>query len=726
MDLTSTFGSNACSEPSPAQDQKYTVEKRSCNQCRQRKIRCDRVKPCHQCSDRSIQCTYPTTITARPKRKRNPATTEQFYRKIDEILDKIDRINLAIGNTPLSSVSVSQSPDNTFSLPLHNASPCTDTVDKVIDSTQGSLLIEDCQVSQTSSESGLEDDDHLAAQATFATDYLQFTIENHLPKVPAEVKSSLDALKRIVGRPDDQTVNPQPVFSRIGVSRDDLRLPPIWLGMLAIQKVKDIPSLDLSCLLEFNDVSHFIDYFLNGYSEKASLTDLVILHCGLYDIFIHYGHVETDLALKEELFAALSLCRTNLDTMLANLPFNLPCNIHTTRALLMTACYYLNECKMSLAWNHIAAAAQMCFKLGLHTDLSFSPGSQDARSSRARLFWFIYMLDKILSLRLNRPFVIDDRNVSARLDCIEMISGNRLCRIIPKWIKISMMHGKVYHDIYSAKALLELQHVREARARSLANELETLFHSTDPVEDQFLETMGQKLGNSVVDVQRSADLVSHLSCLTLIYRSIQPTEASNTAFSEECLATARKCLEQQRACLAQLEGVSPFSLDIYTQWAIIGWPFVPFVVMFCNTIETRDSTRLAELLSVIEPLKTIQSILPTTYKKQLRLLMVMYDVASKYLGSRSDMAQTMGFPLDIPFNLLFSQVGMSVPSHDAQMQQDINESRDYNIPEQTAPLGTSQATQMDYQGLQNIDYGSQLGHWFEYNQQVLQALEGNF
>ncbi|KAH7205588.1 fungal-specific transcription factor domain-containing protein, partial [Fusarium oxysporum] len=613
-----------------------------CNQCRQRKIRCDRVKPCHQCSDRSIQCTYPTTITARPKRKRNPATTEQFYRKIDEILDKIDRINLAIGNTPLSSVSVSQSPDNTFSLPLHNA--------------------------QTSSESGLEDDDHLAAQATFATNYLQFTIENHLPKVPAEVKSSLDALKRIVGRPDDQTVNPQPVFSRIGVSRDDLRLPPIWLGMLAIQKVKDIPSLDLSCLLEFNDVSHFIDYFLNGYSEKASLTDLVILHCGLYDIFIHYGHVETDLALKEELFAALSLCRTNLDTMLANLPFNLPCNIHTTRALLMTACYYLNECKMSLAWNHIAAAAQMCFKLGLHTDLSFSPGSQDARSSRARLFWFIYMLDKILSLRLNRPFVIDDRNVSARLDCIEMISGNRLCRIIPKWIKISMMHGKVYHDIYSAKALLELQDVREARARSLANELETLFHSTDPVE----------------------------------------------------------CLEQQRACLAQLEGVSPFSLDIYTQWAIIGWPFVPFVVMFCNTIETRDSTRLAELLSVIEPLKTIQSILPTTYKKQLRLLMVMYDVASKYLGSRSDMAQTMGFPLDIPFNLLFSQVGMSVPSHDAQMQQDINESRDYNIPEQTAPLGTSQATQMDYQGLQNIDYGSQLGHWFEYNQQVLQALEGNF
>ncbi|KAI3578825.1 fungal-specific transcription factor domain-containing protein, partial [Fusarium oxysporum f. sp. albedinis] len=584
-----------------------------CNQCRQRKIRCDRVKPCHQCSDRSIQCTYPTTITARPKRKRNPATTEQFHRKIDEILDKIDRINLAIGNTPLSSVSVSQSPDNTFSLPLHNA--------------------------QTSSESGLEDDDHLAAQATFATNYLQFTIENHLPKVPAEVKSSLDALKRIVGRPDDQTVNPQPVFSRIGVSRDDLRLPPIWLGMLAIQKVKDIPSLDLSCLLEFNDVSHFIDYFLNGYSEKASLTDLVILHCGLYDIFIHYGHVETDLALKEELFAALSLCRTNLDTMLANLPFNLPCNIHTTRALLMTACYYLNECKMSLAWNHIASAAQMCFKLGLHTDLSFSPGSQDARSSRARLFWFIYMLDKILSLRLNRPFVIDDRNVSARLDCIEMISGNRLCRIIPKWIKISMMHGKVYHDIYSAKALLELQDVREARARSLANELETLFHSTDPVE----------------------------------------------------------CLEQQRACLAQLEGVSPFSLDIYTQWAIIGWPFVPFVVMFCNTIETRDSTRLAELLGVIEPLKTIQSILPTTYKKQLRLLMVMYDVASKYLDSRSDMAQTMGFPLDTPFNLLFSQVGMSVPSHDAQMQQDINESRDYNIPEQTAPLGTSQATQMDYQ-----------------------------
>ncbi|KAJ4128601.1 hypothetical protein NW765_012989 [Fusarium oxysporum] len=148
--------------------------------------------------------------------------------------------------------------------------------------------------------------------------------------------------------------------------------------------------------------------------------------------------------------------------------------------------------------------------------------------------------------------------------------------------------------------------------------------------------------------------------------------------------------------------------------------------MFCNTIETRDSTRLAELLGVIEPLKAIQSILPTTYKKQLRLLMVMYDVASKYLDSRSDMAQTMGFPLDTPFNLLFSQVGMSVPSHDAQMQQDINESRDYNIPEQTAPLGTSQATQMDYQGLQNIDYGSQLGHWFEYNQQVLQALEGNF
>ncbi|CEI39858.1 unnamed protein product [Fusarium venenatum] len=546
--------------------------------------------------------------------------------------------------------------------------------------------------------------------------------------VPEEVKSSLDALKRIVGRHDEQTASSKPAFSQIGVSKDDLKLPPVWLTMLAIQKVKDTPALDISCLLAFSDVSHFIDYLLDGYSEKASLIDLVILNCGLYEIFIHYEHIETDSALKEELLAAIPMCRHNLGKLLANLPLNLPCNIHTIRALLMTVYYHLGECEISLAWSHIAAAAQLCFKLGLHTDAHLGHRLEDTRSSRAMLFWLIYMIDKVVSLRLNRPFCIDDRNVSIGLDCIEGLPGKRLCVVVPKWIKISMIYGKVYLDLHSAKALIDTQDAREARARSLADELEAVFYSRDPVEDQLFESMGQKLGTAAVDIQRSVDMVSHLSCLTLIYRTIQPTQAPGSAFSEECLTTARECLKKQRICLAKLGSASPFSLDVYIEWAVMGWPFVPFVVVFCNTIENLDSSGLAELWSVIEPLKLIESILPTSYKKQLRLLVVMYDVASKYLSSQSDAlsAAYMEPSFETPFNLLFPQVGMPVPGCETQMQQDFNVSPDDRTAGQKASLIRSAANQMNYHGLQEIDYGSQLGYWLECDQKLLQALEHRF
>lgn len=136
---------------------------------------------------------------------------------------------------------------------------------------------------------------------------------------------------------------------------------------------------------------------------------------------------------------------------------------------------------MSHAWSYLASAAQICLTLEYHRDVLSKPEKKQERQRRIRLFWLIYIMDRLLALRLNRPPLLRDRDITVPYEDYESAEDSTH-PIAPKWIKMGALYGRIYDEIFSPGALLQLSATRETRARELAAELQGLFDSKDAIE----------------------------------------------------------------------------------------------------------------------------------------------------------------------------------------------------------------------------------------------------
>ncbi|KAM5360394.1 hypothetical protein ACJZ2D_013773 [Fusarium nematophilum] len=188
-----------------------------------------------------------------------------------------------------------------------------------------------------------------------------------------------------------------------------------------------------------------------------------------------------------------------------------------------------------------------------------------------------------------------------------------------------------------------------------------------------------------------------MAMLTLIYRSIQPSFNTGSAFCDECLSTAKECLEEHKSCLSLLKDAEPAILELYR--------------------------------AVVEVLEILPPDLPDAYGKQRRLFKLMYNVACKYVdasGSSNPVAQPSGLIPDTPFEMLFTEAGISVPS---QMQmhagmQDLQGQMEQGPGMQFGDMGVGQG---GFGGdVELSSHGAELGTWFEQNHQIFKMLEDPF
>ncbi|KAL4969154.1 uncharacterized protein BDV14DRAFT_196468 [Aspergillus stella-maris] len=116
---------------------------------------------------------------------------------------------------------------------------------------------------------------------------------------------------------------------------------------------------------------------------------------------------------------------------------------------------------------------------------------------------------------------------------------------------------------------------------------------------------------------------------------------TSATFSTDCIETARSALEAHQAVIQELsEKASSSVLFVYVNWqvslTILFTPFVPFIVLFCHSIETGDEKDLTQMQHFVTLIKsTAQHSL--AIDKHHRLFQVFYGVAVKYneLKSRS-------------------------------------------------------------------------------------------
>ena len=86
--------------------------------------------------------------------------------------------------------------------------------------------------------------------------------------------------------------------------------------------------------MEFESVEHFQGYFFNVYSSSYPTTaEQIIFFSGLYILFLECAPVAENQAMRAECKIQGEVCRKNMETLLAGLPFHMPCTYDYVLAL---------------------------------------------------------------------------------------------------------------------------------------------------------------------------------------------------------------------------------------------------------------------------------------------------------------------------------------------------------------------------------------------------------
>lgn len=135
----------------------------------------------------------------------------------------------------------------------------------------------------------------------------------------------------------------------------------------------------------------------------------------------------------------------------------------------------------------------MAYSIGLHRKVDETDLSEVEIDQRRNVFWIVYIMDKVLALRLGHPSVMNDDDIGVDLPkehkkFFVYPDGSRMYDIFKCQVQLAMLESRIYTELYSAKA-----HKRSAleRLRSVGQLDKDLqdWRMTVPVEirpDEFI------------------------------------------------------------------------------------------------------------------------------------------------------------------------------------------------------------------------------------------------
>ncbi|KAF4945910.1 hypothetical protein FSARC_14318 [Fusarium sarcochroum] len=636
----------------------------------------------------------------KPKERRKRVfISEEYEKKIDDIAKKLEEF----GNT-LGAIQGRSQTDAPSTIPLTGPAPIP-TIEPTVEKSFATPTSPASRVGSALLTPGVEHqgESSLSAQATFANRFLEYAVINKPvgASITVEMTTVLESLRKALGRNSCQKeqdyLYPHARPLERGLTLRNLPMPPVGIAFICLRMAKENPRVRFFWNHEANSVSAFTEYFLKVYSPgEATHTDLIVVNAGLYWLFRECKNATTNPDEKADFAEQATICRDNLETILANLPFHQPSTPEATFAMMIAGVYCLEMCKPSAAWNFIATASHMSQTLGIHSIVSMSAINPETRMHQIRVFWLIYIFEKGLSLRLGRSSTFRDSDITIPVPDTDSRSEIAYFGRLQKMTELARLQGKVYDQLYSPAALIEPQASRTIRARSLALELEAHTTNVEASEIRYLEAMRQAIGNGSLEAFVCTGKVIHLSLLCLIYRAIPAEPNQGTIFGHECINSARRALEAHKECMSVVTRLEEDFLESYVNCII-------------ETLQAAST----DLFS-------------SGAKRELHLFKALYDAACKYLEAKSSKADVSFGRWATPSSLIPS------PAH----QQAAAMTPTSNLPSQATIMGTSfngtagwtpecfgpssdLNTEVD-------QYGAQLGNWLHMNTQMTRALEDSY
>ncbi|KAL2150119.1 hypothetical protein VTH82DRAFT_7795 [Thermothelomyces myriococcoides] len=602
-----------------------TTAKRACDQCRLRKIRCDKESPCSNCRTANRTCSS-TGAGQRPKEARQRVLiSTQYERKIDyfesrlaNIENMLRELTVSIHNrSPSMSISAAES------APLSSVSPAAaESTDMVY-----------CMGNDDDAVSAFEGDSSMTAQTAFASEFLENTVNRTLPPdLMPDIQSALSSLQQMVrmqNRPspyESRFVNAKPLPK--GGLRD-LPMPPAPVVVAALREAKDAGSASFATICTFIAAENFAERCSKVYfaTEDFSLMSWGVVNAGLYFLLQEKASL-AEGPQRAQLLEYQSICRDNLETALTNLPLLMPARRESIELLVLGAIYAIEISKFSLARDLNTKAATLCQTLGYHR----MQGNDADTAAKAVLFWSVYLLDKALSIRSGRAPVIQDYDITVRRGLGDGINlpDTSWRVVLNQWISYASFLGQAYEQLYSPAALARPQESRAESARQLVQTMLDLAKEQEPLMKHTREKMrGVRFdANSPfpMDMAILGDELMHWSALTLVYRAIPSPPGSPSTFNQECIHAARQAFARHQEYM-EMAGDSLAVRAGCIRWNIIYVPFTPVIILFCHIVETSDEEDLRRLADFVESLQPVCGASEAVAKFH-RICQVLHNVAS--------------------------------------------------------------------------------------------------
>ncbi|KAI0101628.1 fungal-specific transcription factor domain-containing protein [Nemania sp. FL0031] len=554
---------------------RLAIPRRSCDQCRSRKVGCDRASPCSNCVSTKLTCTFGTVASKAAPTKQRVLISATYERKIDEIAEGLEAVKVLLQNSHLP-IGHEREDHPLLNIPA---------------STVRAQPISELPTSTSQQEPVKWD--HSAQ----VNEFVKTVAEDRASREDQGVEESdvLASLRRLARTLEDSNVLRDLSFPETrGIKlQDNVSMPPTEAAVRALRWARDhkpffrIEAVSRILPLEkFTEICQKVYFAVDEYSQ----IDFILANSYLSYIFSEYiaatgNHDYQDYYTR---------CRQNAQVILSRLPLILPASIETVAALTFGASYAIESSKATLAWTYISNAANLCQTLGLHrgANQERDDGSQEAR---VNLFWMVFLLDKSLSLRLGRSSNFRDAEVTIALPSDPNI---RRCS------QTSMIQGKIYEQLYSPAGLAVFNIERGAMAQALASELRGIIGATriaclnpPPIPGTEQDKMRA--------VYFKIEIVKQLSLLTLILRAVPVPPGSLTTITDECAAVALETLDMHQQCMAAIEESKDDKsmTNRYLNWGILHTPFVPFSVLFTRTVQLSDGVDLLYLERFSESLK---------------------------------------------------------------------------------------------------------------------------
>lgn len=169
-----------------------------------------------------------------------------------------------------------------------------------------------------------------------------------------------------------------------------------------------------------------------------------------------------------------------MEVAMSQLDLYLPATYENILALLVGSAQAVEMCKPTLCCTMIHAAAHLAQNLGYHRYQTMKNDSEEERNAKIHAFWYIYVMDKTLSLRVGRASIIQDWDMSLPYPNIDsdharfgslVQQGHRGTALLLYWIKLAQIQGRVYEKLFSPAAFLQPMSERARMANDLVEEL---------------------------------------------------------------------------------------------------------------------------------------------------------------------------------------------------------------------------------------------------------------